>query len=104
MTNEKLALNGLLHAVGTVVYIVLVSLLLRNGNRLFGSTPTIFNIITLLCLLVLSASIVGTLMLGRPALWYFNGAKTEAVKLFSFSVIWLLVFTVAFLLVMATYK
>ena len=102
MNNSKLALNGLFHSVATVVYIFLVSLLVRNGNTLFGSTPTIFNIITMLCLLVLSASIVGTLLFCRPALWYFNGAKTEAIKLFLFSLIWLLAFTVVFLILMAT--
>ena len=102
MTNVKLAVNGLLQAAATVVYIILVSLLLQNGNRLFGNAPSLFNIMTLLCLLVLSASIVGTLMLGRPALWYFNGAKAEAVKLFLYSLIWLLAFTVVFLVAIAT--
>ncbi len=104
MPNSKLALNGLLQATGTVVYIVLVSLLLRNANMLFGTAPTIFNIITMLCLMVLSASVIGTLMLGRSAIWYFNGAKQEAIKLFLFSMIWLLVFTVAFLVAMASIK
>ena len=102
MTNGKLALNGLLHAVGTIVYIFLVSLLLFKGGPLFGNAPSLLMAITMLCLLVLSATIVGTLMLGRPILWYFNGAKREAVKLFSWSLIWLLVFTVIFLILMAT--
>ena len=102
MSSKNLALNGLLHAAGTVVYIILVSLLLFNGNRLFGNSPSVLNIITMLCLLVLSASIVGTLLIGRPALWYFNGAKTQAVKLFLYSLIWLLAFTVIFLILMAT--
>lgn len=104
MNNEKLALNGLLHAVATIVYIVLVSLLLFNGNKFFAGNPSVLNVITMLCLLVLSASIVGTIMLGRPLLWYFNGAKTEAIKLFLYSVVWLLAFTVIFLIIMATYK
>ena len=102
MNTQKLALNGLMHAVGIVVYIFLVSLLLRNGSYLLGSNPSIFNIITMLCLLVLSATIVGTLLLGRPMMWYFNGAKAEAVRLFFYSMIWLLVFTVMFLILMAT--
>ena len=102
MSSKNLALNGLLHAAGTVVYIILVSLLLFNGSRIFANTPSILNMITILCLLVLSVAIVGTLMLGRPILWYFNGAKAEAIKLFSYSLIWLLVFTVVFLILMAT--
>lgn len=102
MNNGKLALNGLLHAAATTVYIVLVSLLLYNGNKIFGTTPSILQVITMLCLAVLSASIVGTLMLGRPIMWYFNGAKSEAVKLFFYSMIWLLVFTVIFLMIMAS--
>jgi hypothetical protein len=102
MSNGKLALNGLLHAVGTTVYIVLVSLLLFNANRVFGGAPSLLVTITMLCLAVLSASIIGTIMLGRPVLWYFNGAKTEAVRLFLWSLTWLLLFTVVFLILMAT--
>jgi len=102
MNNSKFALYGFLNAAGTVIYIVLVSLLLFNGQRIFGDAHSIFIMITMLCLFVLSASVVGTLMIGRSALWYLNGAKREAVKLFLFSLIWLLVFTVAFLVFFAT--
>jgi|GEM_PF-546056 len=102
MTNIKLALHGFLHAAGTIIYITLVSLLLFNGSMFFGNGNSVLNVITMLCLLVLSITVVGTLLLGRPILWYFNGAKTEAVKLFFYSLIWLLGFTVVFLIMMAT--
>jgi len=103
MNNSKIALNGLLHAAGTVVYIALISLLLYYGGRIFGNN-SILSIISILSLLVLSATIIGALMLGRPVMWFLNGAKKEAIKLFSFSLIWLLLFTVIFLLVMAVLK
>ena len=102
MSNGKLALNGLMHALGTTVYIILVSLLLFHANQIFGNSPSVLNVITILCLVVLSACVVGTLMLGRPVLWYFNGAKSEAVRLFFYSLIWLLAFTVIFLVLIAT--
>ena len=102
MNNSKLSLYGFLNAAATVVYIALISLLLFNGNHIFGSGNSPLNIVALLCLLVLSASVVGTLLLGRPALWYFNGAKKEAIWLFLYSLIWLLAFTVIFLLLIST--
>lgn len=102
MNGPKISLYGFLNAVATVVYIALISLLLYNGNRIFGNIRSPLNIVALLCLFVLSAAVISTLLFGRPALWYFNGAKKEAIKLFFYSIIWLLVFTVIFLLLVAT--
>lgn len=102
MKTTNLFWNGLLHATGTVVYIALISLLMFYGKNIFSGADSILNPIAMLSLLVLSATIVGTLMLGRPVLWYLNGAKSEAVKLFLYSLICLLGFTVLFLVLMAT--
>jgi len=46
-----------------------------------------------LLLLVISVSVMGTVIFARPAMWYLDGKKQEAVRL----VLW----TVGFLLVAA---
>lgn len=68
-----------------------------NAERLFGKFenfwggPVIF-----LMLFVLSAAIVGALVLGRPILLYLDGAKSEALKFFGYTLGWLFVILVIF--------
>lgn len=48
----------------------------------FADEPdTIFAPIIMLMLFVFSAAITGSLVLGRPILWYIDGKKKEAVHL-----------------------
>lgn len=72
-----------LNAFGTALYIAGVSALMFNAERIFGGGPdeTVLIPIAMLLLFVLSASITGSLVLGRPILWYLDGKKKEAVSL-----------------------
>ncbi len=101
MTNKKLALLGFLHALGTVAYIALVALIMNNGNRWFGPGNGIVAGVAILSLFVLSAAIVGSLVLGRPVLWYMDGKKSEGIKLFLCTLGWLLIFTLIIFAVLA---
>lgn len=73
-----------LNTLGTVLYIALVSSLLFYAPRIFGTKKedTVFIPIAMILLFVLSASITGLFVLGRPVLWYLDGKKKEAVSLF----------------------
>lgn len=95
--------NILKHAVTntllTALYIGLVaSFLFYILPMFFSEKPdTVFAPIMTLMLFVLSAAITGSLVLGRPILWYMDGKKKEAVHLLfltllSFSIITLLTF------------
>ncbi len=87
MQNSKLVFWSVINSLGTFVYIVLVALLLNNANRLFGPGPAdVLGAVAMLLLLVLSATITGGLVLGRPAYLYFNSQKAEAVKLFFYTI------------------
>lgn len=84
------------NALGTAFYIVLVALFLSNTPRIFAETPekTVFIPIAMLLLLVCSASITGSLVLGRPILWYIDGKKKEAVSLLMATIGFLFLLTI----------
>jgi hypothetical protein len=103
MTNKKLALYGFFNAFGTVIYVSLVATIMSNGSSWFGQVDNKFlTPIAVLMLFVLSASIVGTLVLGRPALMFLDGKKTEGVKLFLYTLGWLFAFTIIAFIILAS--
>jgi len=91
MKNFKLILQGLIQAVGVAVYVGLVSFLMRSGGKIFGEVDNFFGPIAFLLLFVLSAAITGSLTLGRSILMYVENQKSEAVKLFGFTLGWMFV-------------
>jgi hypothetical protein len=64
-----------------------------NGAELFGKTATFWVPVAMLLLFVLSATVVGALVLGRPIYFYLNGQKSDAIKLLLYTVCWLFIFT-----------
>jgi hypothetical protein len=99
--DRKITSYSFFNALGTIVYVSLVALVMSHGNKWFGPGNNILGAIAILSLLVLSASVVGALILGRPALWYMDGKKSEGIKLFLFTLGWLLVFTMIIFTVLA---
>ena len=94
MTRNKLMSQSLLNSLGVLAYILAVSWLLLNGEKLFGREPSFWTPVALLLLFVLSATITGALVLGQPIWLYLGGKKAEAIKLFAFTVGWLFVITI----------
>lgn len=87
----NLVKTSFLHALGTVVYVTIVVLIMQNANQLFGFTDSkLLGPMAFLMLFVLSAAIVGSLVLARPAMLYLNGQKSEGVRLFVYILGWLL--------------
>lgn len=72
-----------INAAATAAYIAgVVSLLFWSGQGRFEhAKPTILIPIGMLLLFVCSAAITGSLVFGRPALWYLEGKKREALIL-----------------------
>ena len=91
MKNKKFLLHSLGHAVLVFLYTSGVAWILFNGERIFGDIKNFFGPVLVLLLFVLSATIVGTLVLGRPALLYFNGSKGEAFKFLGYTIMWIFV-------------
>jgi hypothetical protein len=77
---------GMLQALGTTAYISLVAyfFFFMNTHQIEDG-KTVFIPIFMLMLLVLSASITGTLVFGRSVLWYIDGKKKEAVSLLAYT-------------------
>lgn len=101
---KKNILHSLGHAVLVLLYVGLVASIMNNGSRWFGVKDTAWTPVAMLMLLVLSASITGTLVLGRPLLMYLDGEKKEALKFFSYTIGWLFLLTITVLVVMLVTK
>ncbi|MBI3622652.1 hypothetical protein HY212_01050 [Candidatus Pacearchaeota archaeon] len=88
-----------LNAIGTAAYIALIGIFLNvmNGSRLENS-HTILGPISAIMLLVFSAALVGSLIFGRPVVWYINGKKKEAITLLFTTLVIFLVITILVIL------
>lgn len=83
---------ALINALLTTLYVSLVATFLFYASKIFGKAEDFALIpIAMLMLFVLSATICGILVFGKPVMWYLDGKKKEAVSL--------LIGTVAFLLI-----
>jgi hypothetical protein len=102
MTNLKVRAGW--HALAMLVYVSLVAAIMRNGNQLFGEKDNYFMPVAALLLLVLSASVSGALVLGKPILLYVEGRKAEAIKMFFWTIGWLAALTVLVLVVLMLIK
>jgi heme O synthase-like polyprenyltransferase len=86
-------LHALGHAILVLLYTSGVAWILFNGPRLFGKVTSFWGPLGFLMLFVVSATIVGTLVLGRPILLYLEGKKNEALRFFGYTVAWLVILT-----------
>lgn len=94
MKKSEYFIKGLINALGVVAYTAAIALFMSNGERIFGNTRSFLLPLFMLLLLIISASITGLLVLGKPIQLYFNGLKKEAVTLL-FTTLALLVFSAA---------
>lgn len=93
-------LNPVLHSLGHAVLLFLyvggVAWFMSHTQEIFSQVkePNFLIPLAMLMLLVLSATISGTLVLGKPILMYWDGKKKEAMAFFGMTVGWLAVLTV----------
>ena len=80
---ERRDLRELTHAFGHAILVVLyasgVAWILFNGQRIFGKVTSFWGPLAVLLPFVTSATIVGSLVLGRPVLLYLDGKKKQAL-------------------------
>jgi len=81
MENKKLIYYGAIHSLGVAAYVSLLVLFMDNAERLFGKNDNIMTGIIVLLIFIFSALVTGSLVLGRPIMFYLDGKKAEAVKL-----------------------
>ncbi|MEK7584789.1 MAG: hypothetical protein AAB490_06100 [Patescibacteria group bacterium] len=103
MNNSKLALQAVSSSVAAFAYISIVSWVMINGERFFGSAPDdIRRPLLFLTLFVFSAMVTGTLLLGRPIYYFLNGKRQEAVKLVAYTILSMFVLVVLAFVLLAT--
>lgn len=99
MKTHDYILKSFINAGCTFAYISLVAWFMSNGERLFGGGEDTFVIpIFMLLLFVISASITGFLVLGKPITLFIDGQKKEAFALLFATLAWLVVFLVIIIL------
>lgn len=83
-----------LSASGVFVYISLIAWFFSNAQAIFGNIPepNVLIPVFMLLLFVISASITGLVVLGRPIHLYLSGQKKEAFILLFTTIAWLIVF------------
>jgi hypothetical protein len=91
MKNTKLVWRGFLNAIGVVTYVSCVALVMQNGEKIFGKMHNLLGPISFLLLFIMSASITSGLVLGKPFILFFENRKSEAVKLFIYTICWIFV-------------
>jgi hypothetical protein len=82
---KKILLPAVTNSLGTVVYIAVVAwfmtFLTSSTNNLLANISEVLAATIMLTLLVLSVAVVGSLIFGRPLMWYLDGKKREAINL-----------------------
>src|SRR4029078_4535362 len=94
MKTTKYIARSFLNALGVLIYISCIAVLGFNSNHLFGAKDNVLMPIFVLLLFVISASVTGLLVLGKPVLLYVNGLKKEAITLLLSTIVWLVLFLV----------
>ena len=93
MNTKNIVWRGFLDGVGAFVYIAVVSWSMFNASRWFGNGEESFLIpIFMLLLFVVSATITGFLVLGKPIMLYLDGEKKTAYSLLFVTIVWLVIF------------
>ena len=96
--------DSFLSSLGALAYIAFVALLMQNGEAIFGKFTNILGPITFLLLFVVSALVVGALILGKPFMLYLDGKKKEAVSLFLATCAWIAGFTIVMIAIAVLIK
>jgi len=100
MKKSDFFLKSLVSAAGVLLYTSAVAWFLFNGQRFLGKPVNFLMPLFMLLLFVISASITGLLVLGRPIHLYMNGLKKEAFTLLFSTLGWLILFAIIILLIL----
>ncbi|MFA5128680.1 MAG: hypothetical protein WC445_01795 [Patescibacteria group bacterium] len=86
MKNQKIWLWSAVNAIGVFAYVMLVVLVITNGEKIFGQMENFWGPVAFLLLFVFSALVCGLLVFGRPIYLWLNDKKKEAIKMLLFTV------------------
>jgi len=78
MKQKEYLLRGLANAAGVLIYISSIAWFIFNADQIFGEADSFLAPLLMLLLFVISASITGLLILGKPIGLYLGNHKKEA--------------------------
>ena len=82
----------MIYALLAFVYIFCIGLFFNYvPKNILGDTPGVLGFVIFLLLFVLSAAVMGILILGKPVLLYLDNKKKESVALLLYTIGWLVV-------------
>ena len=88
------------HAAGVFVYVAAAAWVMSSAQRLLGEQSSFLVPVFVLLLFIVSATVTGLLVLGRPMQLYLDGLKREAIRMLVATLAWLVMFLVAVVVVM----
>lgn len=92
MKQSKTIFFSLLTSVGVFLYIVAISFVMNHADKIFGKAPNFWGPVAFLLLFVLSAIVVGALVLGWPIhLFLVAGRRLEAILLLLYTIFWIFI-------------
>jgi len=89
MQNSTLIKKSLINSTLAALYVFVLAFLMSNNKTISKGAPEFLIGVGMLLVFVISAIVMGYLVLGKPILMYLDGAKKEAVKLFYLTLTWL---------------
>lgn len=93
-----------LNALATAAYIILVGAFMYYGGQIkIGRNNAFLAPIALLMLFVFSAALTAFLVFGRPAIWYLDGKKKDALELLFTTLAFFSVITVLAILLLVLF-
>jgi len=101
MKGNKIISGSFLQALSVSVYVLIVVTIMNNGERIFGKANGILGGVAILMLLVVSATICGFLVFGKPIMLFLENQKKESLKLLYLTIGWLVLFTFIILVIAA---
>ena len=92
MKRSTIIWRSLADAAGTFFYVAGVAWFMFNAGKIFDGADSFVAPLFLLLLFVISATITGLLVLGKPAALYLGGQKKESLFLLLATLGWLVIF------------
>ena len=100
MKKSDYFVKSLVNAAAVFIYVSAVAWLGFNNQRIFGQPTNFLTPLFVLLLFVISASITGLLVLGKPIHLYLNNLKKEALTLLFVTLAWLVLFLIVVVIIL----
>ena len=85
--------HALINSISVSIYVTAIATLFNILGKTQNTTNSILIPITMLLLLVFSVALMGTLIFGRPLIWYLDNKKKEAIQLLAYTILFIFAIT-----------